>query len=94
MLAVFAPIGLPDRSGTLFIKSSLSYPLYPVFVALLTVLYYGVSSSIAGYSVNPARSFASALFAWVWRGIWIYFVAPVLGMLTSSNDLRQDHGTE
>jgi aquaporin Z len=56
----------------------------PVFVAVLTVLYYGVSSSIAGYSVNPARSFASALFAWVWRGIWIYFIAPVLGMLTAA----------
>jgi aquaporin Z len=58
--------------------------LTPVFVALLTVLYYGVSSSIAGYSVNPARSFASALFAWIWRGIWIYFVAPGLGMLTAA----------
>jgi aquaporin Z len=58
--------------------------LTPVFVALLTVLYYAVSSSIAGYSVNPARSFASALFAWIWRGIWIYFVAPGLGMLLAA----------
>ena len=58
--------------------------LTPVFVALLTVLYYAVSSSIAGYSVNPARSFASALFAWTWRGIWIYFVAPGLGMLLAA----------
>ena len=56
----------------------------PVFVAVLTVLYYGISSSLAGYSVNPARSFASALFAWVWRGIWIYFIAPVLGMLAAA----------
>jgi len=56
----------------------------PIFVALLTVLYYGASSSIAGYSINPARSFASALFAWVWRGIWIYFVAPALGMVTAA----------
>jgi aquaporin Z len=56
----------------------------PVFVGVLTVLYYGISSSIGGYSVNPARSFASALFAWVWRGIWIYFIAPALGMLTAA----------
>jgi aquaporin Z len=56
----------------------------PLFVALLTVFYYGVSSSIAGYSVNPARSFASALFAWIWQGIWIYFLAPGLGMLTAA----------
>ncbi len=56
----------------------------PLFVALLTVFYYGGASSIAGYSINPARSFASALFAWIWRGIWIYFVAPALGMLTAA----------
>ena len=56
----------------------------PLFVALLTVLYYAFSSSISGFSVNPARSFSSALFAWVWQGIWIYFLAPCLGMLTAA----------
>jgi aquaporin Z len=24
------------------------------------------------------------LFAWIWQGIWIYFSAPCLGMLTSA----------
>jgi aquaporin Z len=56
----------------------------PLFVALLTVLYFAFSSSIAGFSVNPARSFSSALFAWIWQGIWIYFLAPCLGMLTAA----------
>jgi aquaporin Z len=56
----------------------------PAFVALLTVLYFVLSSSISGFSVNPARSFSSALFAWIWRGIWIYFAAPCLGMLTAA----------
>jgi aquaporin Z len=56
----------------------------PLFVALLTVSYFAVSSSISGFSVNPARSFSSALFAWIWRGIWIYFLAPCLGMLTAA----------
>src|SRR5262245_37641694 len=56
----------------------------PVLVALLTVLYFVLSSSISGFSVNPARSLSSALFAWIWSGIWIYFSAPCLGMLTAA----------
>jgi aquaporin Z len=56
----------------------------PALVALLTILYFVLSSSISGFSVNPARSFSSALFAWIWRGIWIYFSAPCLGMLTAA----------
>ena len=67
----------------------------PAFVALLTVLYFALSSSISGFSVNPARSFSSAMFAWIWRGIWIYFSAPCLGMLTAAaiyiNWLGSDH---
>ena len=56
----------------------------PIFVALVTVLYYVFSPTIAGYSVNPARSFSSAVFARLWQGIWIYFVAPVLGMVAAA----------
>jgi aquaporin Z len=56
----------------------------PALVALLTVLSFVLSSSISGFSVNPARTFSSALFAWIWRGIWIYLSAPFLGMLTAA----------
>jgi aquaporin Z len=31
-------------------------------------------------SMNPARTFASALAAQDWRALWIYFVAPPIGM--------------
>jgi len=58
--------------------------LTPALVALLTIFYFLLSSSISGFSVNPARSFSSALFAWIWQGIWIYFLAPCLGMLTAA----------
>jgi aquaporin Z len=58
--------------------------LTPVLVALLIMFNYSLSSSIAGFSVNPARTFSSALFAWIWQGIWIYFTAPSLGMLMSA----------
>jgi Major intrinsic protein len=45
----------------------------PRFVALVTVSYFALSSSISGFSVNPAKSFSSALVAWIWHGI---VVAP------------------
>jgi aquaporin Z len=57
----------------------------PFIVALVTVLYYGLCSSLSGFSVNPARSFSSAIFAWIWQGIWIYFLAPSLGMLAAAS---------
>jgi len=56
----------------------------PLFVALVTVVYYAACPSISGFSVNPARSFASPLFASIWQGIWIYLLAPCLGMLMAS----------
>jgi aquaporin Z len=56
----------------------------PILVALMTVFYFIAGASIAGFSVNPARSFSSALFAWIWRGVWIYFAAPCLGMVTAA----------
>lgn len=56
----------------------------PVFVSLITILYYGLCSSLSGFSVNPARSFSSAFFAQIWLGIWVYFAAPGLGMLAAA----------
>jgi aquaporin Z len=58
--------------------------LSPVFVASLTIFYYAACPSISGFSVNPARTFASAVFAWIWQGIWIYFTAPCVGMLVAA----------
>ena len=59
-------------------------PYSPIFVALFTVFCYVASSSISGFSANPARTFSSALFAWIWQGIWIYFIGPCLGMLIAA----------
>lgn len=56
----------------------------PLFVALITVFYYVLCPSISGFSVNPARTFSSAFFAWIWQGVWIYFAAPTLGMLAAA----------
>lgn len=56
----------------------------PLLVAGLTILFYGLSPSLSGFSVNPARSFSSALFALLWDSLWVYFVGPCCGMLTAA----------
>ncbi len=39
-----------------------------------------LEAPISGMSMNPARSLASAFPAGLWSDLWIYFIAPVLGM--------------
>lgn len=55
-----------------------------VFAGLLVATYITVEAPISGMSMNPARSFASALPAHLWRFLWIYFTAPPLGMLLAA----------
>jgi aquaporin Z len=56
----------------------------PILIAFLTVFYFALCSSISGFSVNPARTFSSAVFAGIWNGLWIYFLAPCAGMLAAA----------
>lgn len=51
---------------------------------LLVATYITLESPISGMSMNPARSFASAAPAMHWQHLWIYFTAPVLGMLAAA----------
>jgi len=39
---------------------------------------------LSGMSLNPARTFGSAVAAHAWADLWIYFTAPPLGMLLAS----------
>jgi len=48
---------------------------------LLVALYISVEAPLSGMSMNPARSFASAAPAAAFDHLWIYFVAPPLGMV-------------
>ncbi len=50
----------------------------------LVALFIVVAAPISGMSLNPARSFASALPSGVWTGFWIYLVAPLAGMLAAA----------
>ncbi len=51
---------------------------------VLVALYIAVEAPLSGMSMNPARTLGSALPAWTWTGLWIYFTAPLLGMLTGA----------
>lgn len=51
---------------------------------LLVATYTTLEAPISGMSMNPARTFGSALPAHAWRVLWLYFTAPVAGMLLAS----------
>lgn len=55
----------------------------PALLAVLIALYITVAGPVSGMSMNPARSFGSALTAGEWEGLWIYFAAPTSAMLIS-----------
>jgi aquaporin Z len=47
----------------------------------LVFLYITFEAPLSGMSINPARTVASALPSGVWTAGWIYFIAPIGGML-------------
>ena len=59
-----------------------------VFAGLMVACYIAIESPISGMSMNPARTVGSATFAGVWTGWWIYFLAPLLGMLLAAELVR------
>lgn len=61
------------------------------FAGTLVALYIILEAPISGMSMNPARTLGSALPAHFWTALWLYFVAPPLGMLLASElFLRQN----
>ena len=55
-----------------------------LFAAILVATYISLESPLSGMSMNPARSFGSAVPARLWNSLWIYFTAPPLGMLLAA----------
>ena len=60
----------------------------------LITFYVFVFAPVSGFSINPARTTGSAVFADVWTAVWLYFVAPVLGMMTSAEIYLHVYGIE
>jgi aquaporin Z len=55
-----------------------------ICAGLLVALYIAIEAPVSGMSLNPARSVASAVPSGLWHGIWIYLIAPPLGMLLAA----------
>ena len=55
-----------------------------IFAGALVATYITLESPISGMSMNPARTFGSAVSARVWMSLWIYFIAPPVGMLLAA----------
>lgn len=52
-----------------------------LIAGMLVATYITMAAPFSGMSMNPARTFASALPAQLWQALWIYFTAPPFGML-------------
>src|SRR5688572_23866556 len=49
------------------------------FAGLLVAIYITFEAPLSGMSMNPARTFASALPSGIWTALWVYFTAPQIG---------------
>ena len=63
-----------------------------LFAGAMVATYISLEAPYSGMSMNPARTFASALPAQVWTALWIYFTAPPLGMLLAAELYVRQHG--
>ena len=55
-----------------------------IMIGCLLVLYITFEAPLSGMSMNPARTVGSAAVANEWTGWWVYFLAPVIGMLLAA----------
>jgi aquaporin Z len=63
-----------------------------LFVGALVAFYITFEAPISGMSMNPARSFGSAVSGQIWTALWIYFIAPPIGMLLAAEVYLQFKG--
>ena len=74
----------------LVVSNGTRFPaLTGVFSGILVATYISLEAPLSGMSMNPARTFGSAVFSHVWKGWWIYVTAPPIGMLLASEFYRR-----
>ena len=55
-----------------------------LFAGACVATFITFEAPISGMSMNPARTFGSAVFPQLWDSLWIYFLAPPLGMFAAA----------
>jgi aquaporin Z len=56
-----------------------------LFAGACVAVFIIVESPLSGMSMNPARTFASAVLPGLWSSFWIYLIAPPAAMLLASS---------
>src|SRR5262249_15002839 len=69
-------------------------PFTGAFAGVLIALYITVEDPLSGMSMNPARTFGPALLSHTARSLWIYFSAPLAGMLAAAELYVRTIGAE
>lgn len=69
----------------LLVSNDQRYSRYTgLFAGAMVMTWITIEAPVSGMSMNPARTFGSALAAGEWREIWIYFTAPPAGMFLAA----------
>jgi aquaporin Z len=63
-------------------------PFTGLFAGGLVATWITLEAPLSGMSMNPARSLGSAIPAAAFADLWIYFLAPPLGMLLAAEGYR------
>jgi aquaporin Z len=64
-----------------------------LFAGALMAVYFVVERPYSGMSMNPARTVASAVPAQIWTGLWLYFAAPLSGMVLAGEVYLRSFGS-
>jgi aquaporin Z len=62
------------------------------FAAVLVATFIVFEAPLSGMSMNPARTVASGFWAQDWTAVWIYFLAPPVGMFAAAELFLRRHG--
>jgi len=55
-----------------------------VVAGSMVAIYIALEAPLSGMSMNPARTLGSAVWAQSYTALWLYFIAPPLGMLAGA----------
>lgn len=82
---------------TIILRSS-NHPRWAPYtgylVGLLMIVYIVLFSAISGFSINPARTVSAGFVARIWTGVWIYFTAPLMGMVAAAEFYLRGFGLD
>jgi aquaporin Z len=80
-------------SVVLNIANSSRFTRYTPWAAgFLVATFISVESPLSGMSMNPARTVGSAFSSGIWASLWVYFLAPVLAMVSAGQLYRRWRG--